>query len=134
MQPEPMYRQIGLAIRKRRRQLEMAQDDLARQLGLSRATIANLETGRQRLLVHQLYAVAKALRVRPGDLLPRSLDETSTERWSSIPIEGDLNPDQRRQIARLIGSVNDAQQSKRSEDGKQTRNAGSQGAKIARRV
>lgn len=38
--------------------------------GLSRSAIANIESGRQRLALHQLYDLAVALQVPPAELLP----------------------------------------------------------------
>jgi transcriptional regulator with XRE-family HTH domain len=106
MKPEPIYRRIGGIIRALRRRADKAQDVLAGQLGISRATLANIETGRQRILVHQLYAIAQALDVKLADLLPPSLtDGTAANDWSSLSIEGDLSADQKKQIANLIGSV-----------------------------
>ncbi len=37
---------------------------------LSRSAIANIESGRQRLALHQLYDLAAALQVPPTELLP----------------------------------------------------------------
>ena len=50
----------------------MTQDQLAEltQGTLSRSGIANIESGRQRLAIHQLYAIAEALGVHPAALLP----------------------------------------------------------------
>jgi transcriptional regulator with XRE-family HTH domain len=105
MKPEPIYQQIGKNIRAVRRRAEKAQDDLATQLGISRATLANMETGRQRILVHQLYAIAQALNVSLGDLLPPPQDVAATANWTSLNFEGDLNPEQKKQVANLIGPI-----------------------------
>jgi transcriptional regulator with XRE-family HTH domain len=37
---------------------------------LSRSAIANIETGRHRIAVHQVYILAEALKCSVGDLLP----------------------------------------------------------------
>jgi len=39
----------------------MSQDILAKAVGLSRASIANIETGRQKVLLHHVYLLASAL-------------------------------------------------------------------------
>lgn len=108
MKPEPIYKEIGGIIRALRRRADKAQTVLAGQLGISRATLANIETGRQRILVHQLYAIAKALEVKLDDLLPAASDENLGVNWAALPIEGDLSVEQRKQIASLIGPVEDA--------------------------
>lgn len=130
MKPEPIYKEIGKLIRARRRRADMAQEGLARQLGLSRATLANIETGRQRILVHQLYGIAKALGAAVGDFLPADLPEPD---WTALPIDGELNVEQKKQIASLIGPL--TQSSKRTDgtDGEtKTGNTRSRGSKAPR--
>ena len=68
--PDPIYTEIGLLIRARRKALNLRQKSLASELGISRGSLANIETGRQSILVHQLYRFAAALRLPPHDLLP----------------------------------------------------------------
>jgi transcriptional regulator with XRE-family HTH domain len=104
MRPEPVYKTIGTIIRGRRRRLEWPQETLAARLGISRATLANIETGRQRVLVHQLYAFAEVLQLKPSDLLPPTGESQPAADMTKLPIQGDVNPEQREQIARLIGS------------------------------
>jgi transcriptional regulator with XRE-family HTH domain len=106
MRIEPVYKEIGRNIRTRRRQIDVSQDHVALQLGISRATLANIETGRQRVLVHQLYGIARALRVKPSDLLPPpSPDKATYLTLESLPVGGDVNPEQRKEVFRLITSV-----------------------------
>lgn len=105
MQPEPVYRTIGGIVRQKRRRLELPQADLARRLGISRATLANIETGRQRILVHQLYSLAKALDAKLVDLLPPPDMFAQASEWAQLPIPSDLKKQQKEQIALLIGSV-----------------------------
>jgi transcriptional regulator with XRE-family HTH domain len=106
MKLEPIYKTIGGIIRQRRRRLELAQTKLAARLGMSRATLANIETGRQRVLVHHLYAFAEALDMKPGDLLPQMIKTGTASEWAQFPIPSDLKPQQKEQIARLIGPMN----------------------------
>ena len=103
---EPIYKTIGGIIRQRRRRLELPQAKLARTLGISRATLANIETGRQRVLVHHIYALAQALDMKPGELLPQvATTAGSNGDWTKLPIPQDLKPLQKEQIALLIGPV-----------------------------
>jgi transcriptional regulator with XRE-family HTH domain len=55
MNPESIYRHIGEIIRNRRRSSRprLTQEMLAQRVGISRASLANIETGRQSVLVHQ---------------------------------------------------------------------------------
>lgn len=106
MKPEPIYRQIGGIIRSLRRRADKPQEWLATQLGISRATLANIETGRQRILVHQLYAVAQALGVDVNEMLPTPPSQAlASINWRALSFEGDLNAEQKQQVARLIDSV-----------------------------
>jgi transcriptional regulator with XRE-family HTH domain len=56
-----LYRRLGRAIAERRASLELTQSQLAARISLTRASVANLENGRQRIMVHQLFALANAL-------------------------------------------------------------------------
>ena len=64
-----IYKRIGNRIRVARRRTEMRQDELAQKTALSRGSISNIESGRQQLYVHHLYAIASALDIEPASLL-----------------------------------------------------------------
>ena len=68
---EAIYCHIGDAIAERRCRLGMTQQQLSKQLSISRASLANMEAGRQQILVHRLYEIALVLRCPPGDLAPK---------------------------------------------------------------
>jgi transcriptional regulator with XRE-family HTH domain len=55
----------------------MTQDDLGQALGLTRASIANLEAGRQRVPVHTLVAASVALALPVEQLIPREAPQGS---------------------------------------------------------
>jgi transcriptional regulator with XRE-family HTH domain len=105
VKPEPIYQQIGRLIRSLRRGADKAQEELASRLGISRATLASIETGRQRILIHQLYAVARALDVKVSELLPSPADDRTAPSWDTFTFDGDLNTQQKKQVASLIGQV-----------------------------
>lgn len=65
IQCERPYVLFGEAVRDARLALEMTQEELAAKVGLVRASIANIETGRQRVLLSDLFDFAKALRLTP---------------------------------------------------------------------
>jgi transcriptional regulator with XRE-family HTH domain len=58
---EAFYRELGRRVSTRRSGLKRTQAEIAETIGASRAWIANIEAGRQRVQVHQLYALAGAL-------------------------------------------------------------------------
>jgi transcriptional regulator with XRE-family HTH domain len=69
--PNPINVAFGSAVAKRRDELGMTQAELSGLTGLSRASIASIEKGRQNVLLHHVYDLAQALRFRHvGDLLP----------------------------------------------------------------
>jgi transcriptional regulator with XRE-family HTH domain len=105
MQPESIYKSIGTIVRSKRRLMEWSQVKLAQRLGISRATLANIETGRQRILVHQLYSFAAVLGMKTEELLPPQQLPNSTVSWHHLPMPENLKPEQREQIARLIDAV-----------------------------
>jgi transcriptional regulator with XRE-family HTH domain len=107
MKIEPIYKRIGAIIRGKRRGRNLSQEKLAARLGIKRATLANIETGRQRILAHMLYAFAEALEIKPADLLPPI---PSTTDWTVLAFSSsdDLDPQQKQQIANLIGQVKTA--------------------------
>lgn len=71
VQPNPINAAFGAAVAKRREELKMTQVELSGLTGLSRASIASIEKGRQNVLLHHVYDLAQALRLRHvGDLLP----------------------------------------------------------------
>jgi transcriptional regulator with XRE-family HTH domain len=68
----PINVAFGKAVAQRREELELTQADLAGLVGgMSRASIANIEKGRQNVLLHHVYDLAAALEMpKVGDLMP----------------------------------------------------------------
>jgi transcriptional regulator with XRE-family HTH domain len=61
----------------------MSQQSLALRLGVSRASVVNIEAGRQRPPLHVLYQIAEALGTETDALIP-SRDELSAPRLSVL--------------------------------------------------
>lgn len=71
MVKNPINVAFGRAIAQRREELDLTQADLAGLVGMSRASIANIEKGRQNVLLHHVYDLAAALEMpKVGDILP----------------------------------------------------------------
>ncbi len=68
-QAEPVYQAIGARMRMLRDVLGVDQATLAKRAGLSRPTIANMETGRQRIYMHHVEKIAEALGTHVKGLL-----------------------------------------------------------------
>lgn len=71
MTNKDLYRELGERVAARRRAQNLTQTELASRSGLSRASIASIESGRQNVLLHHVYDLAAALKIeKVGDLLP----------------------------------------------------------------
>jgi transcriptional regulator with XRE-family HTH domain len=66
---EQFYREVGGRIEQARRDRATTQQDLASAVGLSRASIANVESGKQRTPAHILLAISQVLVVDAAWLL-----------------------------------------------------------------
>ena len=66
---ERFYRHCGNRITELRTRAQLSQEELGTLVGLGRTSICNIETGRQRILLHQLAHFAKALRVTPETIM-----------------------------------------------------------------
>ena len=71
---EPLYVALGHRVLDERNRAGWTQQDLACQVGLSRTSIANIELGRQRLMLHQIVALADAFGVSVGDMCGLSIE------------------------------------------------------------
>jgi transcriptional regulator with XRE-family HTH domain len=68
---EPFYVHLGERIQDLREKRGLSQDKLGQLLSprMTRASIANIEAGKQRVLSHTLWQMAKALGVGPVELV-----------------------------------------------------------------
>jgi DNA-binding XRE family transcriptional regulator len=78
------YRKLAERVRARREALGLTQAELAEKADVSRSSIANLETGRQAILVHQFVGLAKALELPWTELMPE-IDEPATADVRVLP-------------------------------------------------
>lgn len=71
MAGETLYKAFGNAVSTRRKALDITQAELASRVKMSRASIANIESGRQNILLHHVYALAAVLEFKKvAELLP----------------------------------------------------------------
>lgn len=105
MDIDALYRHIGVTIKQKRKQLQLTQEQLAKRMTVSRASLANIETGRQNVLIHHLYSFAENLDLRIEDLLPPVSNSGLISSQSDFPLPKDLNRVQREQITRLLDSA-----------------------------
>jgi transcriptional regulator with XRE-family HTH domain len=79
------YKSLGARIRELRGS-NLSQEQLARAVSLTRTSIVNIESGRQKLLLHNLFRIAEVLCVRPADLI--SPLEKTPAKIPTIQIQG----------------------------------------------
>jgi transcriptional regulator with XRE-family HTH domain len=60
---------VGLNIRRIRTQAGLSQEELAYRAKLHRTYISSIERGERNVSVENIFAIAEALKVPPGDLL-----------------------------------------------------------------
>jgi len=68
VQCEPVYVSFGEIVREHRLRRGWTQTDLAERVGLSRTSITNIEIGRQRILLSDLFDFAAAFGVSPKSI------------------------------------------------------------------
>lgn len=74
-----IYKMIGERIRDERQKKRLTQDELASRVGLKRASITNVERGRQQILVHTLLQIADSLETSPARFLVAFDDNAPVE-------------------------------------------------------
>lgn len=68
VQCEQVYVSFGEVVKSRRLERGWTQTDLATRVGLSRTSVTNIEIGRQRVLLSDLFDFARAFDVSPRSL------------------------------------------------------------------
>jgi transcriptional regulator with XRE-family HTH domain len=61
---------LGTIIAARRQEIGMLQQELADKVGMSRTSIANVETGRQQIVLTKIRPFAEALGMKLEDFVP----------------------------------------------------------------
>jgi transcriptional regulator with XRE-family HTH domain len=83
---EILYIETGILIKKARMLRNWTQQDLSEEVNLTRASITNIERGKQKISLYTLYLIADALNIPPKSLLP----ELSVIQKSESPLFSDL--------------------------------------------
>lgn len=93
---EPVYEWFGALIRSHRNDLEMSQETLGASLEprMTRASIANIEAGSQRVFLHTALRLAEILKIELAEALaaqgPRPADSKTlaAELADKLPVSG----------------------------------------------
>ncbi|QYU67631.1 helix-turn-helix domain-containing protein [Leptolyngbya sp. 15MV] len=81
-----LYARVGEELRRRRRDLRLKQEELALRVHLSRASIANVEAGRQAIPVHHLVELAEALGTVASDIL-KAAEAQAVDAVEPLPVD-----------------------------------------------
>lgn len=91
---EPFYSEVGRLIQSKRNENSMSQEYLGHQLNpkVTRASIANIEAGKQRILSHTLVQLSEALGVEILELLPmQNTIQKPKQKSSTNKVKTELN-------------------------------------------
>ena len=110
MDQRQLYRRIGALVRETRKRNGLTQEALSQGVGMSRAALANIEAGRQQMLVHQLFAIARVLEVALPDLLPPPIEVAVDGNGMESQLPPGLSEMQRQQIMKLIKAAEEGDQ------------------------
>ena len=80
-----LYRTVGSRARRERERRGLTQTALASDLGVSRASVVNIEKGRQRAPLHLLWSMAELLGVEVTDLIPTRVQLADRGGRSELP-------------------------------------------------
>lgn len=101
-----IYRDFGRKLAVLRNEASLTQAELARKIGVSRASLANIERGEQRVYLHQILSLVSVLgRAKLDGLLPveRASQPNPT---ADVTVSGDkLSKAQERAIKELVNSI-----------------------------
>jgi transcriptional regulator with XRE-family HTH domain len=113
---EPFYKELGRNIQTRRLRAGLSQEKLGAALRprVTRASIANIEGGKQRILTHTLVQLAAALEVDVSLLIPK--DENLRRAAAPSQLEAQLAEHNvpSRVIKQLSAQLRQSQNQKRS--------------------
>lgn len=84
---------IGTRVRHARKDRALSQDQLAEAVGLTRASVANIEAGRQRPPIHILISLAETFGLSVTDLLPSKAELDMLAKVQSPRVDLDGQPD-----------------------------------------
>lgn len=100
-----LYAEIGAAIQRQRTSANpsISQKQLADAIGLSRASVVNIERGRHRIQIHVLYDIATVLGIDAVMLLPPG-DSGATAEALPSEFKERLNPNELAAVGQLLKS------------------------------
>lgn len=106
MSAERFYSDLGSRIAVGRRAAGLKQVEVAERTGLSRASIANIEAGKQRVFLDQAVAIAAAINLESLDsILPQPAEDNAISTMDSLKSAKGLSRSQERMLASILDSI-----------------------------
>ena len=105
------YTEIGSLIRQARIQSKISQQLFSQQLGISRASVVNIEKGKQRPSIHLLFEISFITGVDFNSLIPHILPSVATEKntevndWKKIVNDKTTDKITRKAVLNFISSI-----------------------------
>lgn len=106
-----IYKAFGLAVAERRHAIGKTQEQVASEVSLSRASLANIERGKQRVFLHQILALVDALELTTAhEIVPaRAVSLRSTAK-ADVTMSGAkrLSKDQKSIVNNIVNAMTTA--------------------------
>jgi transcriptional regulator with XRE-family HTH domain len=112
---DALYSAVGRKIREARERSNprLSQDKLAKRLGISRASIVNIEAGRQHAPLDLLWNIAQLLNAELVTFIPRRVEllaadklvEINDKMRKQIEIEAKGDADMKRSLTTIVGRL-----------------------------
>lgn len=83
---QQVYPIVGTKIAQFRKAKKMSQEDLASKIGMSRASVVNIEKGRQHPPLHLVWQLADALEVEMAHFLPTRDEIAGKTAWDLLHV------------------------------------------------
>ena len=84
-----LYQVIGQRIKDQRERMKWTQVMIADKVQMTRASITNIESGRQKISLDTLYNIANAFEMDVYSLLPANREESTSKSMSDIILKTD---------------------------------------------
>lgn len=82
----PLYVEVGLLLRQRRKELQLRQTEVAHRVGMARSGLFYIETGVYRPSLLDLIELCAVLRLNPGEVLGEAWNRVrAAEDASAVP-------------------------------------------------
>lgn len=85
MGTDTLYSQLGKIIKLARQKKQLSQAELASAVSLSRVSIANIERGHQKFLVHTFWDLMRTLDLKPETIFSEIIKESKKISKSEMP-------------------------------------------------